>query len=219
MIKSECGAKLRGKDQRCKSRATMENHRCRLHGGLTPKGNASPNFKHGKYSRYVSFGLRDRLRELVFDSELTNLRAEIGLVTLEIEQRLWQMSNGYSKDTMSRIKSSFQRYENALAKQGFPEQSANIEKTLSDLKSVIFEISESSTTYNDIMPLIEQRRRLVATENRREIFTNSSLSAEDAIRFVRCLGNAVRMHVSDPLARRRILEAFDRTFEKSGDNR
>jgi hypothetical protein len=46
-----CGAKCRGKNKRCRQPA-MLNGRCKLHGGLTPLGIASPHFKHGRRSKY-----------------------------------------------------------------------------------------------------------------------------------------------------------------------
>lgn len=45
-----CGAKTRS-GKLCRSWA-MANGRCKLHGGKTPGGVNSKNFKHGKYSRY-----------------------------------------------------------------------------------------------------------------------------------------------------------------------
>src|SRR5262245_44093579 len=46
----KCEARKRGTDQLCQAPA-MRNGRCRLHGGQTPSGIASPHFKHGKYAR------------------------------------------------------------------------------------------------------------------------------------------------------------------------
>ena len=48
-MKQFCGAKLRGKDRTCR-KSSMANGRCRLHGGATPNGPDSANFKHGRYA-------------------------------------------------------------------------------------------------------------------------------------------------------------------------
>lgn len=42
-----CGAKLRGSVAHCRKHG-MLNGRCRLHGGLSPKGRDHWNFLHGK---------------------------------------------------------------------------------------------------------------------------------------------------------------------------
>lgn len=55
----QCGAKTRSGTP-CKSPA-MANGRCRMHGGLQPKGADSPNFKHGRYSKYLNQSLQDKL--------------------------------------------------------------------------------------------------------------------------------------------------------------
>ena len=44
-----CGAKKQVNGDCCRA-AAMQNGRCRLHGGLSPKGMASTNWKHGKHS-------------------------------------------------------------------------------------------------------------------------------------------------------------------------
>lgn len=41
-----CGAKLRGKNAHCQKHG-MLNGRCRLHGGLSPKGKDHWNYRHG----------------------------------------------------------------------------------------------------------------------------------------------------------------------------
>src|SRR5262249_55581059 len=48
-----CGAKLRGKNAVCKRRPLKGRKRCRLHGGNTPAGVASPHFRHGRRSKYL----------------------------------------------------------------------------------------------------------------------------------------------------------------------
>jgi hypothetical protein len=51
----------------------MPNGRCRLHGGKTPGGIASPHWKHGRYSRYVPNGLRRDYERTVADPELLSI--------------------------------------------------------------------------------------------------------------------------------------------------
>lgn len=47
-----CNAKLRGKDARCRQMPMRGSKRCRLHGGLAPKGPASPQWKDGSRSSW-----------------------------------------------------------------------------------------------------------------------------------------------------------------------
>ena len=64
-----CGAKLRGRDAHCQKHG-MFNGRCRLHGGLSPKGRDHWNFQHGQaakeYRRHtVEANSRIKLLELI----------------------------------------------------------------------------------------------------------------------------------------------------------
>lgn len=64
-----CGAKLRGRDAYCQKHG-MLNGRCRLHGGLSPKGRDHWNFQHGYATREyrkstVEANSRIRLLELI----------------------------------------------------------------------------------------------------------------------------------------------------------
>lgn len=64
-----CGAKLRSKDENCK-RHGMANGRCRLHGGLSPKGSDHWNHRHGRCTKesrqkYVDTTARVKFLEIV----------------------------------------------------------------------------------------------------------------------------------------------------------
>jgi hypothetical protein len=82
-----CGAKTRSGGT-CK-KFTMSNGtgRCRLHGGLSPAGVASPHFKHGRRSKYLKHlpaHLRDNFKRALADPELLSLREEAALLTTRI---------------------------------------------------------------------------------------------------------------------------------------
>jgi hypothetical protein len=64
-----CGAKLRGRDTHCKKHG-MLNGRCRLHGGLSPKGSDHWNFQSrgctkGERQRAVETNARIKFLEMV----------------------------------------------------------------------------------------------------------------------------------------------------------
>ena len=46
-----CGAKTRA-GGRCRNRPVSTRTRCRMHGGLTLRWFAHPNYKHGRFSKY-----------------------------------------------------------------------------------------------------------------------------------------------------------------------
>jgi hypothetical protein len=77
-----CNAWNKGRARRCLSTLVMANGRCRQHGGLTPAGIASRNFRHGKRSRLLKDVPGDwqrDMRDALADPELTRLQAELAL--------------------------------------------------------------------------------------------------------------------------------------------
>src|SRR5215831_19115754 len=51
--KSQCGAKCRTTGKPCTRPPVSGRTRCRVHGGATPVGIASPHYKHGRRSAYL----------------------------------------------------------------------------------------------------------------------------------------------------------------------
>lgn len=85
-----CGAKTRG-GAPCKN-AAMPNGRCRMHGGKTPSGIASPHFKTGRYSKSIPTRLaavyeasKDDPDLLALDDEIALTDAQINIVLSELE--------------------------------------------------------------------------------------------------------------------------------------
>lgn len=77
-MKKVCGAKLRKKDATCR-RPPMANGRCRLHGGATPKGEASANFKHGRYSAVFQGKLAEKFGAHAADEKPLDLLPELAI--------------------------------------------------------------------------------------------------------------------------------------------
>ena len=87
-----CGARKRD-GQPCRA-AAMKNGKCRLHGGATPGGVASPHFRHGRRSRYLkllSGDLRAGFRAALSDKQLLSLREEVALLTARTMQLLGRL--------------------------------------------------------------------------------------------------------------------------------
>jgi hypothetical protein len=71
----------------------MPNGRCRLHGGKSLGGIASPRYQHGLYSKYVPKTLRRDHERLLQDRDLTELREELGLLTLRIAKLVGKLED------------------------------------------------------------------------------------------------------------------------------
>jgi hypothetical protein len=88
----ECGAKKRN-GGKCRAPA-MANGRCRIHGGLQPKGVDSPNYKHGRYSRYLNQSLRDKL-DIVADDNPLDIVPELQIQRALFAEFTSRLNDGY----------------------------------------------------------------------------------------------------------------------------
>ena len=69
----------------------MKNGRCRMHGGLTPRGTDLPQFSHGRFSRSLPDRLVERYETALADTERHDLRDEIALAETKIADLLAQI--------------------------------------------------------------------------------------------------------------------------------
>ena len=86
-IQGRCGSRLRRTDppRYCEKYPLKGRSRCQLHGGLSPRGPASPNWKHGQRSLYYKDLLMGSLLKgylaLQTDEEILSLQEQIRLWT------------------------------------------------------------------------------------------------------------------------------------------
>lgn len=210
-----CGAKLRNKTAFCRNRAILLNGRCRNHGGLTPKGIASPNYKHGRYSKHLPNHLRDRYNESFNDPELTALRDDLALIDVQIGEALTAV---YSSDVedgprvlLEKIKvCRLAVLENDIISSRLPDLIELLDECASTIEGGTF----SATKFSRLQPLLEQRRKTTESENRRVFNMNNSFTVEQAIAFVRLLGDSVKRHVTDPRQIAAICEDFAKALSR-----
>ncbi len=99
----QCGAKLRKKNTTCK-RVAMMNGRCRIHGGLSPKGAASPHTITGKYSKYLPQSLGKSYEASLKDPDLLKLHNDIALVDARVIDLLTQLKDGQeNNDALAKL--------------------------------------------------------------------------------------------------------------------
>lgn len=59
-----CTGTAKRSGKQCELPAVSGSTKCRVHGGLTPKGTESPNYLHGRYSSSVPAELQEKIHEL-----------------------------------------------------------------------------------------------------------------------------------------------------------
>lgn len=84
-MKRICGAKLRGKDKICQ-KAPMANGRCMLHGGKTPSGPDSANYKHGRYAEAFKGKLAGKFQSASVDDKPLDILPELAAQRSVLDQ-------------------------------------------------------------------------------------------------------------------------------------
>lgn len=101
--RQRCGARLRRSNppRHCQQFPIKGRRRCRLHGGLTPTGTASPHWKHGRHSKALPKNLEALYEAFRQDPDLVTLSDETALVDVRIGMQLEQL-HGEHVDLMQR---------------------------------------------------------------------------------------------------------------------
>lgn len=181
-----CGAKTRGGGT-CKNWA-MPNGRCRLHGGMTPGGIASPHFRNGRHSRYLPARLLDRYRESVADPELLNLRSDIAVLDARISELLASVDAGESGRLwrlLSSLRRDFLAAQRAEDKQGMAD-------AMAELLNAVARGAQDWERWQEVADFLERRRRLVESEQKRLVAMQQMVTAEQAMTLVAALAASVR---------------------------
>ena len=188
--KNVCGAKLRNKDARCK-RSGLANGRCRLHGGKTPAGVASPNFKHGNFSKYAKFlpaNLKENYETALNDEELRTLSHELALSDARAFELLEKMQENETQAAWSELNKILERFDNAKPGAYSPDA------VIADVRKMVANGVEESKRWLEIYALVEQRRKLVASEASRLKELQQTLTVEQAYALVALVVGAVKRH-------------------------
>lgn len=208
-MKTTCEAKTRAGTP-CK-RAPMANGRCSLHGGKTPGGIASPQFKTGKYSKYLPSRLLERYQVAAKDSDLLALREDIALIDARISDLLSRVDTGESGALWSEARKAFEDFRVANA----TKNADKMRTALMDLDSALERGITDYRAWNEVGQAIEQRRKLVESERKRLVEMQQMITSEQAMSLVAALTASVKEHVTDSATLSAIQAEFIRLASRS----
>lgn len=192
-----CGAPKRKSGQPCRMVA-MANGRCRIHGGKSLAGVASPTFKAGRYSKYLPARLAGRYEEAASDPELLALKDDIALLDTRIASTVAALDTGESREAWSSLFALWQELDRdmqALLDDG--ETSESMESTVAALGETIKRGLSEGYVWTEIRGLLKERAALVAGEQKRLVDMQQYVTATQALGFVAAVMASVRKHVSD----------------------
>lgn len=187
-----CGARKHNGD-RCMGWAMPGTGRCKYHGGMTPVGPFSANFKTGKYSKYLPTGLIEIYKESLTDEDLLSLQDEIRLVDVRMRELLSQLESGPSDRVWEKAQGLIGTLKTFYEVGQFDKFPA----TLKALDDLVLQAVSTKEIWQAVLQLIEARRKVVEGERKRLVEMNQVITAENALVLVSALASAVRKHVTD----------------------
>jgi hypothetical protein len=202
-----CGAKTR-QGLPCKNLA-MPNKRCRMHGGSTPRGTASANTKTGRYSKDIPTRLASRYAETEHDPELLSVRADIRLIDTLMADDFANLETGESGEAWNAIRKAVDKLDDGIA----AEQYGKVQQSLREMRDVIDRRILHYASVAEIRSKLEQRRKLVETEQKITMTGERAISIEQAMLLVGTLAGILKAHVHDPETLKAIQASIGQVIE------
>lgn len=194
----QCTAMSKRSGKQCLGPAVAgsANQRCRMHGGHghSLMGTEDPNFRHGRYSKYLPSQLDKLYQEARSNPDLLEMADHIALLEARIQQVLLDNSQGEPVPNWGEVRTAFAALETSLL-------SGEIDKVVPGLEKVHALLDAGvrwDTTWNQVMGTMEQLRKLTDTDVKRKKELNQMVPIERVVILMAAVGEAVKRHVSNP---------------------
>lgn len=202
----QCTATSKRSGQQCRNAAVRGQRVCRMHGAHSRKGAASGRFVDGRYSKALPERLAARYAAAEADPELLNLRSEIALVESLITDALVTLDSGGAFTVFADLRRDWQQ----LLRLQAAGKTAEAGVVLKQIGEGIATGASAGQTLDALTRLIDQRRKLVESEQKRLVAMQQILTTEQAMTFVGVVMGAVKAHVTDA----KQLSAISRDIER-----
>lgn len=192
--------------------------KCRVHGGKSLKGAASPVAKTLQYSKYLPGNLQGRYEEMRSDPELLSLEQEISLTRTRISDLLTRLETRDSAGLMADLNDAFDDFRKAQAKKDTEAAGA----ALTDLGVLIKRGAGDYSLWAELQGLMESLRRLSDTERRRKVDMRVMLEIDRVMTVITAASaafrSALKEFVDDENTQRAVLnraaELLDRVMRQ-----
>lgn len=203
-----CGAKSRTHGRPCQQPA-MANGRCRLHGGLTPKGLAHPRTGTGRNldrsilrkDPLLPHRMVEAYQAAVRDPDLLSTRRDIGLVYARLEDLLARVDTGEAGAMWLKAQAL---YRTMTTSQDDEARKAAIV----DLGALLARGVEDGEAWDQVFGAVDLARRLKADERRRLVDLQAIVGLEEAMGWMGAFVNSVKSRIEDEKIERKDLMGY-----------
>lgn len=204
-MRKVCGAKTR-KGTPCQGLA-MENGRCRMHGGNQPKGMASPNWKHGRYSKHMGTRLGPLAYEAAHDPNLLDLTELVAVYQVRIQEALELLgTSGFTAETAEKIVKVWGDFRLAqdIAVQNRNVGQARMIQAANEMDALVASLGNQADVWRELDLAAINLKKLAESERKRRIEAHSLIPVTAANNFAYEIMLLVRQEISDPTSWNRI---------------
>jgi hypothetical protein len=187
-----CGAQTRSGEP-CKLPGHGAGGRCRLHGGASLTGTAHPRFKTGRQSRYLPKRLLAVYQKSLADPDLLELRSELALIDARLSDLLRRVDLGEAGTLWRQFMDLFRDLQDAI-------RAKDVEGTstaLLELERIINRGNADQATWDEILKIVGERRKLTDTERKRLVDMQQYITHERAMVLISALLDSVKRHIHD----------------------
>lgn len=189
----QCEAKSKQSGNQCKRHAAPGKSVCVMHGGKSLVGVASPQFRSGKFSKYIPERLLERYQEAQDDPDLLALRQEVALIDARLLDLLGRVDTGESGTLWRKAQELLIEFREASDEKDGIEQ----QRCLAELEQTIGDGVSDYTAWDEVYRAITQRQKLTESERKRLVELKQVITNERAMVLIANLSDIIRRHVTD----------------------
>lgn len=190
----QCTAKSKRTHEQCRDQAMKGREVCYHHGGKTPIGPGSPHFRTGSFSKFLPSRMAADFDAAMGDPELVSLRKEIATVDARIIDVLKRVDTGEAGVIWQAAQTAMGRFDRAWN----DKNGEAMEAALAEIRRVITQGRSDWAAWKVVVgELIESKRKLIDTEQRRVTLAHESLTADRAMMMMAQVVRILQKHVTD----------------------
>lgn len=207
---------VRADGSRCRGAAILlsPQQKCANHGGSSTrhlKGINNPQFKTGRYSKYLPSRLAELYEQAVTNPELLEMRDHLALLDTRIQDILRQTQQGDPAPRWAEVKERFADFETAI----LGGDQTKVIESLTTLHALLDAGETWDRAWDQILETMEQLRKVADTEVKRQKELNQMIPVERVVILMAAMGAAVKRHVKDPEEIRAVLGEISNMYRSN----
>lgn len=151
--------------------------KCKMHGGATPRGPASPHWRTGRYTTALPGRYRKAFSRAIYSPDLLGMRGQIALLDARVDELLGMLTRSESGALWSRLADarlealSARAEAVAATKAGDAAKAAQAQARANAALARVFDLIERGgrdrEVWSDLVDTLEQQRKMQTSEVRR----------------------------------------------------